>query len=101
MTQHFNNLTPAQAELLAMLAEEAAEVIQVIGKVLRHGYDNHHPDMPQVTNRELLRREIIDFGAVLGPLARHLGAPPSEVEIAAAWAKKLQYAHHQDRGGEG
>jgi hypothetical protein len=29
---HFNGLTPAQAERLAMLAEEAAEVIQVIGK---------------------------------------------------------------------
>lgn len=79
-----------------MLAEEAAEVIQVVGKILRHGYDNHHPDSPDVTNRELLRKELVDFGAVLGPMARDLGPVPSQAELAKAWAKKLRYAHHQD-----
>ena len=32
MQDHFNGLTHAEAERLAMLAEEAAEVIQVVGK---------------------------------------------------------------------
>ncbi len=44
MQDHFNRLTPAEAERLAMLAEEAAEVIQIVGKILRHGYASYHPD---------------------------------------------------------
>lgn len=36
-TRHFNNLTPGEAERLAMLAEECGEVIQAVGKILRHG----------------------------------------------------------------
>jgi len=38
------NLTPAEQELLAILAEECAEVIQAVTKVLRHGYSSMHPD---------------------------------------------------------
>ena len=37
MDDHFNNLTPGEAERLAILAEECGEVIQIIGKILRHG----------------------------------------------------------------
>ena len=33
----FNGLTPAEAERLALLMEECGEVVQIIGKVLRHG----------------------------------------------------------------
>lgn len=44
MPEHFNGLTPAEAERLAMLSEECGEVIQIIGKILRHGYDSYHPD---------------------------------------------------------
>jgi hypothetical protein len=43
VSQHFNGLTPAEAERLALLAEECGEVIQAIGKVLRHGYESRHP----------------------------------------------------------
>ncbi len=32
---HFNELTPAEAERLAYLAEECGEAIQIIGKILR------------------------------------------------------------------
>ena len=32
-----NNLSPAQIERYALLFEEMAEAIQVIGKILRHG----------------------------------------------------------------
>lgn len=34
---HFNGLSPEVAELLAILAEECGEVVQRIGKILRHG----------------------------------------------------------------
>ena len=59
VSQHFNGLTPAEAERLALLAEECGEVIQAIGKVLRHGYESRHPDGGS-TNREALERECGD-----------------------------------------
>jgi hypothetical protein len=94
---HFNGLTPAQAERLAMLAEEAAEVIQVIGKILRHGYDSSHPDRPHITNRELLQRELTDFAAVENQIhALDRVFMPSSMGLDIAWRKKLRYAHHQE-----
>lgn len=54
----YNQLTDAQAERLALLLEELGEAQQVIGKILRHGYDNFHPDDPATTNRMLLETEL-------------------------------------------
>ena len=56
---HFNGLTPAEAERLALLAEEMGEAIQAIGKVLRHGYESRHPEGGP-TNREALEHECGD-----------------------------------------
>ncbi len=95
--KHFNNLTPAQAERLAMLAEECAEVIQVIGKILRHGYDSYHPDQPYITNRELLQQELTDLAAVENQIhARDRVFLPSSMALDSAWGRKLRYAHHQE-----
>ena len=59
------SLTPAQAERLAMLIEEAAEIQQAATKILRHGYDSHHPDDEKKTpNGTLLCEELTDFCAV-------------------------------------
>ncbi|OWK35445.1 MazG nucleotide pyrophosphohydrolase domain-containing protein [Fimbriiglobus ruber] len=61
MTEHFNKLTEGEAELLALLAEEMGEAIQIIGKILRHGYDSTHPDEPfGPDNREILEKELGD-----------------------------------------
>lgn len=96
MTDHFNKLTPAQSERLAMLAEECGEVIQIVGKILRHGYDNFHPDRPSVTNRELLGRELTDLYAVASSLCRD-NVPEGSLHMQdRAWEKKLLYAHHQE-----
>ena len=57
--EHFNRLTPAEAERLALFAEELGEAIQVIGKILRHGYESRHPD-GGITNREWLEKECGD-----------------------------------------
>ena len=57
--QPFNELDPAQAERLAILAEEMGEAIQIIGKVLRHGYESRHPN-GGLTNRQLLEKELGD-----------------------------------------
>jgi NTP pyrophosphatase (non-canonical NTP hydrolase) len=50
----------AQQERLYLLLEEMAEATHVIGKILRHGYDSSHPDNPEVTNKELLEKELGD-----------------------------------------
>ena len=56
MSEHFNKLTPAEAERLALLAEECAEVILAVGKILRHGYESCHPDRDE-NNRYDLEEE--------------------------------------------
>lgn len=56
--------SPAELERLAKLAEECGEVIQVIGKIITHGYESRHPDGGP-TNRELLAKEIGDIRAAV------------------------------------
>lgn len=57
----FNKLTPEQAERLALLAEECGELVQAIGKVLRHGYDSHDPTNPNHRgNRDDVAKECGD-----------------------------------------
>ena len=100
MTAPFNQLTPDKAERLAMLAEECAEVIQIIGKILRHGYASHHPDDVQATpNRRLLENELLDAFAVhLAMIRAGDIRSPGDLENSAAarWEKKLRFAHHQE-----
>lgn len=92
----YNQLTPAQAERLAMLAEECGEVIQIVGKILRHGYSSAHPDRPHVSNRELLGRELTDLYAVASSLCRDNVPEGSLHDQDEAWVNKLRYAHHQE-----
>ena len=63
-----NGLTAASIERLALLSEECGEVIQVIGKILRHGFDSASPvphEMGQETNRVLLAKEIADLNIII------------------------------------
>lgn len=61
MTAPFNKLTPKQAELLTLLAEECAEVIQAITKIQRHGLNGCYDDGE--TNIGQLQRELGDVAA--------------------------------------
>ena len=61
LSDHFNKLTNPETERLACLAEECGEVIQVIGKIIRHGYEHSHPKYGDRTNRENLAMEIGDL----------------------------------------
>jgi len=94
MSQHFNQLSPAEAERLAMLAEECGEVIQVVGKILRHGYESHHPADPTTTNRDLLTKELSDLYAVIEMMDADFALIDATAQ-EQAFAKKMQYAHHQ------
>lgn len=59
MSKQFNNLTSAEAERLFLLAEECAETIQAVQKILRHGYESYNPfDSTKTTNRSLLEKEL-------------------------------------------
>lgn len=96
-TKHFNDLTPAEAERLAMLAEECGEVIQAVGKILRHGYESTHPDGGP-TNREALRREIVDLRVIAYMMGLKGDFPPilKDTEFEEAYGRKYRYAHHQE-----
>lgn len=96
----FNGLTPAEHERLAMLAEEAAEVVQIVGKILRHGYESKHPDnMNGPTNRQVLENEIADFYAIAGIMEDLKDVTVEGEAVRQAIKKKRRYTHHQD--GEG
>lgn len=64
MSDHFNGLTAEQAELLALLSEECGELVQIIGKTMRHGLDSYHP-VTKETNRRALTREMGDVRAAM------------------------------------
>lgn len=97
MSDNFNRLTHAETERLAMLAEEAGEIVQMVGKILRHGYESYHPeDKEQVTNRVLLRNEINDLmGVVHGMVLFNDLSPLTFFDTETAWYRKLKYSHHQ------
>jgi NTP pyrophosphatase (non-canonical NTP hydrolase) len=95
--KHFNQLTPAEAERLAVLLEEMGEAQQAIGKILRHGYNSRHPAGGE-TNRETLERELGDVLYAMLTLCRKGDVQEESLE---EWAKKKhskieQYLHHSE-----
>lgn len=93
----YNRLTPAQAELLAMLAEEAAEIIQDVGKILRFGFENSDPSKVKgPSNRLLLEAELADLEAVRQLLCEAGDITnPEQATLDRARDRKLFYSHHQ------
>lgn len=98
---HFNNLTPAEAERLALLLEEMGEAQQAIGKILRHGYNSVNPDLPPPaggTNRCNLERELgdvlvaIDFLIEADDVNEHFIEDRKRVKHHKVW----NWLHHQD-----
>ena len=95
-----NPMTPAQAERLTMLAEECAEVIHAATKILRHGYDNHHPDREGWTNRQQLEHELQNIGAVLAGMLLADDISIDTIDCIAAWRHKLMFTYHQGGAGQ-
>lgn len=92
---HFNKLTPAEAERIALLAEECAEVIHVCGKILRHGLDSK-PPKGGPTNRQMLETELGHVGFAEGLL--FLGGDISADKVIDSNVSKsfsvAPYLHH-------
>lgn len=93
-----NGLSPAEAERLAILLEEMGEAQQIIGKILRHGYDSFHPDRERSdTNRHMLMRELGDVESAVRRLV-HAGDISGDSVRAAGYDKDQRikpYLHHQ------
>ena len=93
-----NQLTHAQVERLALLAEEMGEAVQVIGKILRHGLMSCHPDdEDQRSNRMLLEKELGDVQYAVRLLCEsrdirdaHIGNYADDKAI-----RVKPYLHHQ------
>lgn len=97
--EHFNQLTPAQAELLALLAEECGECIQAIGKILRHGYGSSNPLLTNgLSNIDALTKEMGDVRAAMILLCN--AGPISKKQVHFNADTKLanvrRWLHHQD-----
>lgn len=99
LDQQFNQLTAAQHERLAILLEEIGEAQQVIGKILRHGYDSRNPDIPNsLTNREALELELGDVAFAVSMIAEAKDINWHAVTTRSVYkAKKIkQWLHHQE-----
>ena len=83
-------------EILDMLAEEAAEVIQNIMKINRHGIESYHPDNPSKSNRDLLKEELTDLLALIGETEKNIVGNINSVDIEKAWQKKIIWSHFQE-----
>lgn len=99
--KHFNELTPAEAERLALLIEECGEVIQAATKVLRHGYESVNPLTDGPTNRTMLTSEL---GHVIHAIDRMTLA--ADVNVRALNTAKVvkadriaRWLHHQQPEG--
>jgi NTP pyrophosphatase (non-canonical NTP hydrolase) len=95
MTEPFNQVTPKEAELLAILAEECGELVQAIGKVLRHGFMSVHP-VSEETNLANLEREMGDVRAAMIMLCDEGITNKKAIHEAAdeKLRKVIKYMHH-------
>lgn len=93
---HFNGLSPAEAERLALLLEELGEAQQAIGKILRHGYESSHPAGGE-TNRVALEREIGDVWCAIEMMfsAGDLNALSATAASELKALRVHHYLHHQ------
>ncbi len=97
MTNHFNGLTEAEQERLAILIEECSEVIQIGCKILRHGYASDNDGKLLEPNRKSLERELGDLGHAISRMETAADINPLAI-IARAASKPehiKSYLHHQ------
>jgi hypothetical protein len=98
---NFNQLTPAETERLSILAEECAEVIQIVQKIQRHGYESYNPlKFMHKTNRILLEEELGHVKAALFLLEDANDIKGVNVLLSSEAKtdsyKRGDYTHHQE-----
>lgn len=98
MEQHFNGLTPAEDERLSLLLEEMGGVIQIIGKIKRHGYASCDPmKRGGLDNRGLLEKELGDVYQAVDMLSyqKDLSDKRMKNHVDMRWFSVVRYLHHQ------
>lgn len=95
-TKHFAKLTPVEHEMLACAFEESGEIVQIIGKAMRHGIDSHHPSPGSEPNRIEIAREIGQLIAVMQMMCDVGVIRMKDVEAGRLekFAKIGKYLHH-------
>ncbi len=91
-------ISHGELERLAVLSEEAAEVSQVINKIIRFGWDSYKPSDPdKKTNREHLATELGDLQYWINYLLdkEDIDQDIFEKAIADKRIKSKQYLRHQ------
>jgi NTP pyrophosphatase (non-canonical NTP hydrolase) len=97
VAERFNKLTPEEDERLAILLEECGEVLQIIGKIKRHGYESYNPfDSTKISNRRLLEKELGDVTHAMQLLSYHSDINMSTVKRRSIdkQTSALPYLHH-------
>lgn len=97
MSEPFNKLSQAELERLAILSEELGEVQQIIGKIIRHGWESYSPfDESKTTNRQLLEKELGDVHAIRNLMIRRGDIDFLEIKLhGKEKEKRIQpYLHH-------
>lgn len=97
--EHFNGLTPAEAERLALLIEECAEVIQAATKILRHGYESRNPLVADgESNRAALATELGHLEHAVQRMCS--AADVNAIDLLASAQRKAEriarWLHHQE-----
>lgn len=97
-----NELNEDQLERIAMLMEEAGEIVQICGKIIRHGYTSVDPTAEEPReNVALLEDEIEDLSsiALLMNKAGDIHTSTAHVDLAVILNKKAKYIHSQESLG--
>lgn len=98
MTEHRfdNGLSDTETERLALLAEECAEVVKSVGKIMRHGYSSRNPTVTNSpTNRDDLEREIGDVLWAVDLMAHSGDISMLRARDDGRSRRKGPYLHHQ------
>lgn len=101
MTDSFNGLTPAQAEVLALLSEEAAEVIQAVQKIMRHGINSVNPTKPFRSNIQHLCKELGDLAVAKALCSKYIyGVSELDIEARQSKLRRIdRWLHHASAEG--
>lgn len=108
---HFNQLSPAELERLAYLAEEMCEAGQIIGKIIRHGYESRDPTKAvpvtddnrggtigrhnsSPTNRHLLETELGDVLRAVKMMTDAGDLKSDRLHELSQRLPPLKYMHH-------
>lgn len=85
-------MTKEELELLGLLQEECAEVIQIVSKIRRFGYESYNPFDPSgKSNLTLLQDEIGDVYAVMALLLQEGHLKQGQIGERVQWKlKKLE-----------